>query len=138
MTSTLPKPQIAATFGTRPEAISHFSIIETLSKCSAPRPLAVLQHNLAFSQIGRGRNGLRIVHSRAKAGQVGRDPQQLQYLSVNWFALLSEERRLIGVRRRDYKDSRLHMALGNQTPTEYLDRSGACASKLALVLRCQS
>ena len=47
-------------------------------------------------------------------------------LNIHWFASISEARRLIEAWRRDYNESRPHMALGNLTPVEYLAGSGFC------------
>jgi putative transposase len=47
-------------------------------------------------------------------------------LNLHWFASIGEAKRLIEAWRRDYNESRPHMALGNLTPAEYLARSGFC------------
>ncbi len=41
-------------------------------------------------------------------------------LNLHWFESIPEAKRLIEVWRRDYNESRPHMALGNLTPDEYL------------------
>lgn len=47
-------------------------------------------------------------------------------LNLHWFASIGEARRLIEAWRREYNESRPHMALGNLTPAEYLAGSGFC------------
>lgn len=51
-------------------------------------------------------------------------------LNIHWFASLPEAKRLIEAWRRDYNDSRLHMALGNLTPAEYLAGSSFCMAPM--------
>jgi putative transposase len=41
-------------------------------------------------------------------------------LNLHWFETIPEAKRLIEAWRRDYNESRPHMALGNLTPAEYL------------------
>ena len=41
-------------------------------------------------------------------------------LNVHWFATIAEAKALIEAWRRPYNESRPHMALGNQSPQEYL------------------
>ena len=41
-------------------------------------------------------------------------------LNLHWFATLAEARSIIETWRRDYNESRPHMALGYRTPQEYL------------------
>jgi putative transposase len=43
-------------------------------------------------------------------------------LNVHWFATIAEVKALIEAWRRHYNESQPHMALGNQTPQEYLLR----------------
>ena len=40
-------------------------------------------------------------------------------LNLHWFETIAEARRIIEAWRRDYNESRPHMALGNRTPQEY-------------------
>jgi putative transposase len=40
-------------------------------------------------------------------------------LNLHWFETITEARSLIEAWRRDYNESRPHMALGNKTPQEY-------------------
>jgi putative transposase len=40
-------------------------------------------------------------------------------LNLHWFETIAEARSLIEAWRRDYNESRPHMALGNKTPQEY-------------------
>jgi putative transposase len=40
--------------------------------------------------------------------------------NIHWFETLAEAQRLIEAWRIDYNESRLHIALGNKTPAEYL------------------
>ncbi|WP_247654129.1 MULTISPECIES: IS3 family transposase [Microvirga] len=42
-----------------------------------------------------------------------------EYLNLHWFETIAEAKRIIEAWRRDYNESRPHMALGNQTPQEY-------------------
>jgi putative transposase len=44
-------------------------------------------------------------------------------LNLHWFETIAEARILIEAWRKDYNESRPHMALGNQTPQEYLLRT---------------
>jgi putative transposase len=46
-------------------------------------------------------------------------------LNVHWFATIAEAKALIEAWRRHYNESRPHMALGNQTPQEYLLRTSS-------------
>ncbi len=46
-------------------------------------------------------------------------------LNVHWFATIAEAKALIEAWRRHYNESRPHMALGNQTPREYLLRTSS-------------
>ena len=41
-------------------------------------------------------------------------------LNLHWFATLAEVRSIIERWRKDYNESRPHMALGYRTPQEYL------------------
>ncbi len=45
-------------------------------------------------------------------------------LNLHWFATLTEARSIIETWRRDYNESRPHMALGYRTPQEYLLQRG--------------
>jgi transposase InsO family protein len=40
-------------------------------------------------------------------------------LNVHWFASLAEARAVVEAWRRDYNESRPHMALGNRTPAAF-------------------
>ena len=40
-------------------------------------------------------------------------------LNLHWFETIAEAKRLIEAWRREYNESRPHMALGNRTPQEY-------------------
>jgi putative transposase len=40
-------------------------------------------------------------------------------LNLRWFETTAEAKRLIEAWRREYNESRPHMALGNRTPQEY-------------------
>ena len=40
-------------------------------------------------------------------------------LNLHWFETIADARRIIERWRRDYNESRPHMALGNSTPQEY-------------------
>jgi putative transposase len=40
-------------------------------------------------------------------------------LILHWFEIIAEAKRIIEAWRKDYNESRPHMALGNQTPQEY-------------------
>jgi putative transposase len=40
-------------------------------------------------------------------------------LNLHWFATLDEAKELIEAWRRDYNESRPHMAFGNMSPREY-------------------
>lgn len=51
-------------------------------------------------------------------------------LNLHWFASIVEARRLIEAWRRDYNESRPHMALGNLSPVEYLAGSGFCLAPI--------
>ena len=42
--------------------------------------------------------------------------------NLYWFATLAEAKTIFGAWRRDYNESRPHMALGYRTPQEYLPR----------------
>jgi putative transposase len=44
-------------------------------------------------------------------------------LNLHWFDTLAEAKALIEAWRKDYNESRPHMALGNKTPAEYLLRA---------------
>ncbi|WP_281399907.1 IS3 family transposase [Microvirga zambiensis] len=43
-------------------------------------------------------------------------------LNLHWFETIAEAKRIIEAWRRDYNESRPHMALGNRTPQEYAVR----------------
>ena len=45
---------------------------------------------------------------------------QDECLNLRWFATLAEAKIIVEVWRRDYNESRPHMALGHRTPQEYL------------------
>ena len=47
-------------------------------------------------------------------------------LNISWFASLTEARRLIEAWRRDYNESRLHMAHNGQSPGEFARNAGLC------------
>ena len=49
-------------------------------------------------------------------------------LNLHWFETLAEARTIIEAWRRDYNESRPHMALGQKTPQEYLLQRGPCGS----------
>jgi putative transposase len=49
-----------------------------------------------------------------------------EFLNVNWFSTVAEARRLADIWRRDYNDSRPHMAHNGKTPTEFAEISGLC------------
>jgi putative transposase len=40
-------------------------------------------------------------------------------MTVHWFETIGEAQSLIEAWRRDYNESRSHVALGNKTPQEY-------------------
>jgi Integrase core domain len=54
-------------------------------------------------------------------------------LNVHWFATIEEAKMLIEARRRDYNESRPHMALGNIPPREYALQAGASSSPTGLL-----
>ena len=45
-------------------------------------------------------------------------------LNLHWFADIAQASALIEAWRRDYNESRPHMALGNLPPAEYATRTG--------------
>ena len=47
-------------------------------------------------------------------------------LNVHWFDSLAQTRATIEAWRRDYNESRPHMSLGNESPTEFARRSMTC------------
>ena len=47
-------------------------------------------------------------------------------LNINWFASLVESKRLIEAWRRDYNESRPHMAHNGQSPAEFARNVGLC------------
>ena len=49
-------------------------------------------------------------------------------LNVTWFASLEEARKLVEAWRRDYNESRPHMAQNGETPAEFARISGLCQS----------
>ncbi|WKT93612.1 IS3 family transposase [Brucella anthropi] len=51
-----------------------------------------------------------------------------EFLNVNWFTSVTEARQLAEAWRRDYNDSRPHMAHNGKTPTEFAEISGLCHS----------
>lgn len=51
-----------------------------------------------------------------------------EFLNVNWFASLTEARKLAEAWRRDYNESRPHMAHNGKTPAEIAENSGLCHS----------
>ena len=54
-------------------------------------------------------------------------------LNVHWFATIEEARSLIEAWRRDYNDSRPHMALGNIPPREYVLKTSVSSSQTGLL-----
>jgi putative transposase len=48
-------------------------------------------------------------------------------LNLHWFATLDEAKNLIEAWRRDYNESRPHMALGNMSPREYALKTAVLA-----------
>lgn len=53
-------------------------------------------------------------------------------LNVHWFATIEEAKMLIEAWRRDYNESRPHMALGNIPPREYALQAGVSSSPTGL------
>ena len=49
-----------------------------------------------------------------------------EFLNVNWFATLAEAQKLAEAWRRDYNESRPHMAHNGKTPAEIAENSGLC------------
>jgi putative transposase len=49
-------------------------------------------------------------------------------LNLHWFATVAEAKAVIEAWRRDYNESRPHMALGHRTPQEYLLRTDPSGS----------
>jgi len=49
-----------------------------------------------------------------------------EFLNLNWFSSVAEARRLAEIWRRDFNDSRPHMAHNGKTPTEFAEISGLC------------
>lgn len=49
-----------------------------------------------------------------------------EFLNVNWFASLIEAQKLAEAWRRDYNESRPHMAHNGKTPAEFAEISGLC------------
>lgn len=49
-----------------------------------------------------------------------------EFLNVNWFATLAEAQKLAEAWRRDYNESRPHMAHNGKTPAEIAEISGLC------------
>jgi putative transposase len=54
-------------------------------------------------------------------------------LNVHWFATIEEAKMLIEAWRRDYNESRPHMALGNIPPREYALQAGVSSSPTGLL-----
>jgi putative transposase len=54
-------------------------------------------------------------------------------LNLHWFSTVAEARRLIELWRRDYNESRPHMALKGMTPAEYALQTGSCCGTMRLV-----
>jgi putative transposase len=48
-----------------------------------------------------------------------------EHLNLHWSETIAEARSLIEAWRRDYNESRPHMAVGNKTPREYALAAGA-------------
>ena len=54
-------------------------------------------------------------------------------LNVHWFDSLAQAKTVIEAWRREYNESRPHMALGNETPGEFARRSMACRKTKAFL-----
>jgi putative transposase len=57
-------------------------------------------------------------------------------LNLHWFDTLAEAKALIEAWRRDYNESRPHMALGNKEPREYALATGALPQVQGLMSKC--
>jgi putative transposase len=51
-----------------------------------------------------------------------------EFLNVNWFQSIDEAKELCEAWRRDYNESRPHMAHNGKTPAEFAELSGLCHS----------
>jgi len=54
-------------------------------------------------------------------------------LNVHWFSSIEEAQALIEAWRREYNESRPHMALGNMTPREYVLKTGSSLGPTGLL-----
>jgi putative transposase len=52
-----------------------------------------------------------------------------EFLNVNWFQSINEAKELCEAWRRDYNESRPHMAHNGKTPAEFAEYSGLCQSE---------